>query len=190
MASERYLNAKISRLKREIGEIEDYFYVQSAARDAAEHAGMLERKRDDVVRGAVLQIHTATEDLLNSLLIQKMLTAVPATRKVKLRGVAGKGLQRVLFGRGSIGFDMKLSLAVANRVISGRVRDQLIILNTLRNRCSHNWLLRSPVRRGKRPAQRKAPLLPYDGDDLHKPAVLKSFCAEYGAVYVKLFMQL
>src|SRR6516165_1078929 len=29
-------------------------------------------------------------------------------------------------------------------------------LNTLRNKCSHNWLLKVPVRRGKRPRRRAA----------------------------------
>jgi hypothetical protein len=190
MASERYLKAKVSRLKREIREIEDYFYVQTGARDLHENAGMLERKRDDVVRGAVLQLHTAVEDLLNSLIIHKVLSAASVTRMAKLRSIEGKALRRMLFGGGSIGFDMKLNLAVANRVISSKIRDQLIVLNALRNKCSHNWLLKSPVRRGRRPAQSKPPLLLYAGDDLHKPAVLKNFCNQYGAVYVRLFMKL
>jgi hypothetical protein len=60
-------------------------------------------------------------------------------------------------------------------------------LNTLRNKCSHNWLLKAPVRRGKRPKQKKPPLLLYRGRDLHNVDVLEEFLAEYDPIYYKLF---
>ena len=190
MASKRYLKAKIARLTREIAQIEKDFYYQAAQESLDEHAGMLERKRDDAVRAAVLQLHTAIEDILNLLIIHRVLNAVSLTRERKLRGVAGKALHRMLFGGGSIGFEMKLNLAVAHRVISDDVRRNLLVLNTLRNRCSHNWILKAPIRRGKRPAQKKPPLLQYRGEDLHKPAVLRDFCGEFWRVYLRLFMKL
>jgi hypothetical protein len=47
--------------------------------------------------------------------------------------------------------------------------------------------LKVPVRRGRRPKQKKAPLLLYSGRDLHNVSVLKKFLGEYGPLYAKLF---
>ena len=190
MPSEQYLRRKVSRLKREIDRIDRYFYLSPEGKDLDELAGMLERKRDDVVRSTVLQLHTAIEDLLNSLIVHQVLNAQSGTRKRKLRTVTGRALHKMLFGRGSLGFEMKLNLALVHRVITSNVRNRLLVLNSLRNKCSHNWLLSSPVRRGKRPAQKKPPLLQYEGGDLHKPETLERFYSEFGMVYVKLFMKL
>jgi hypothetical protein len=41
------------------------------------YAEMLERKRDDMVRSAVLQLHTAIEDILNSTIVCCVLDAKP-----------------------------------------------------------------------------------------------------------------
>jgi hypothetical protein len=46
-----------------------------------------------------------------------------------------------------------------------------------------------PIRRGKRPAQRKLPLLLYQGRDLHTVAGFKEFAKVYGMLYVRLFMK-
>ena len=50
-------------------------------------------------------------------------------------------------------------------------------------------MLRVPVRRGKRPKQKKPPLLRYEGRDLHRVDVLEDFTREYGLLYVRLFMK-
>ena len=55
------VEAAIKRLTREIDEIDDFFYKPSENDDRLLHAGMLERKRDDMVRSTVLQMHTAIE---------------------------------------------------------------------------------------------------------------------------------
>jgi hypothetical protein len=73
--------------------------------------------------------------------------------------------------------------------MNATTQEQLMELNTLRNKCSHNWLLKTPVRRGKRPRQKKPPLLLYRGRDLHNVAVLEDFAGEYGAIYVKMFVK-
>ena len=49
------VEAAIRRLTREIEEIDSYFYMSQEASDRHAYAGMLERKRDDMVRSAVLQ---------------------------------------------------------------------------------------------------------------------------------------
>jgi hypothetical protein len=112
------------------------------------------------------------------------------TRRRSVRGHSARALRSLLIGGGSIGFDRKIALALALRVITSRTRDRLQILNTLRNKCSHNWVLKVPTRYGKRPAQKKPPLLLYEGRDLHSVPVLKDFVSEYGGgIYLKLFMK-
>lgn len=55
----------------------------------------------------------------------------------------------MLFG-GGIGFDMKLNLAIALGLLNVSTKEKLTLLNTIRNKCSHNWLLKLPQRRGRR----------------------------------------
>jgi hypothetical protein len=185
----RSTEAKISRLTREIAQIDEFFYKSDENEDRLQYASMLERKRDDMVRSAVLQMHTAIEDLLNSLIVCSVLNAKPERRKSKMCSGRGKGLRRMLFGAGSLGFDMKLNLAIGERLMTLRTKERLMELNTLRNKCSHNWLLKMPVRYGKRPKQKKPPLLLYKGQDLHNVTVLKDFGAEYGSIYCKMFLK-
>ena len=61
----RSVETLISRLNREISEIDKAIYLSDQT-DRVLMAGMLERKRDDIVRSAVLQLHTSIEDLLTS----------------------------------------------------------------------------------------------------------------------------
>jgi hypothetical protein len=188
-SSHRSVEAKIRRLTREIADIDHFFYGASAQDDRDIHAGMLERKRDDIVRSAVLQLHTAIEDVLNEILVCRILGANSGTQERKTRSKSGRALCTILFGALSVGFDTKLNLAVALRVLSQKTAERLRELNSLRNKCSHNWLLAGPVRRGKRRAQKKPPLLVYKDANLHKVAILKEFASEYGGIYVDLWLE-
>lgn len=185
----RTVEAKIQRLTREIAAIDEFFYRGNEEEDRALYAGMLERKRDDMVRSAILQMHTAIEDLLNSMIVCLILGAKPEDRGSKQRSHAARALRKMLFGAGSLGFDMKLNFAVALGLLPEKTKEKLTNLNSLRNKCSHNWLLKAPVRRGKRPKQKKPPLLMYNGRDLHSVDALKDFAAEYGSIYYKLFLK-
>ena len=186
----RSVEAKIARLTREIVAIDQFFYEGDKGKDPSQYAGMLERKRDDIVRSTVLQLHTAIEDFLNLLIICRVLNVKSEKRARKMRNHSARALRKMLLGARSLGFEMKLNFAVALRLLDAKTTDRLIELNTLRNKCSHNWLLKMPVRHGKRPKQKKPPLLLYRGHDLHKVAVLKDFADEYGTIYVKLFLKL
>jgi hypothetical protein len=185
----RLLRGKINRLTREIGQISEHFYSPGKDSDLVLKAGMLERKRDDMVRSAVLQMHTSIEDLLNSMIICSVLGIKSDDRSRKSRTKSARALRKMLFGAGSLGFDMKLNFAVALKILNSQTKDRLMELNTLRNRCSHNWLLNVPVRYGKRPKQKKPALLLYKNQDLHKVETLKEFTAEYGVLYCKLFLK-
>jgi hypothetical protein len=182
------LETAIKRLTHEIEEIDDFFYKSNENADRVLYAGMLERKRDDMVRSAVLQMHTAIEDLLNGLLTFKI-TGKKARHWRSPRNQSARALRKMLIGGGSLGFEMKLNFALALRIINSRTKERLAILNAVRNKCSHNWILRVPVRYGKRPAQKKPPLLLYEGRDLHSVAALKDFVNEYGDIYVKLYLK-
>jgi hypothetical protein len=72
-ANERSVEAKIRRLLREITEIGKLFYHLDKAGDRDQYAAMLERKRDDIVRAAVLQLHTSIEDIVNKHLMRLIL---------------------------------------------------------------------------------------------------------------------
>jgi hypothetical protein len=87
-----------------------------------------------------------------------------------------------------LGFEQKLELAVALKIVPNKRRKRLAILNTLRNRCSHLWLLKVPVRKGRRPRQQKLPLLQYEGRDLHKTTTFRDFLGEYGPLYARMFV--
>jgi len=104
----RSVEAKITRLTREIAEIDEFFYRGEENQDRYLYASMLERKRDDVVRSAVLQIHTAIENVLNSQITCRILNAKLETRSSKMRTKSGQALRKMLFRGGSMGFEMKL----------------------------------------------------------------------------------
>lgn len=176
----------VKRFKKEIREIDEALYA-SGDDDPVLLAGMLERKRDDIVRSAVLQLHTSIEDLLTSLILYRALDITDKKRRHRLGSERGKAFRRMLYDRESLGFDMKLNFAVGIALISPALRKKLMELNIMRNKCSHTWVLKNVVRRGKRPAQLKPPLLQFRGQDLHKVSVLKEFISEFRVIYVRLY---
>ena len=185
-----YIEKRISRLISELNELDEHFYGKSTQKDRDQFAGMLERKRDDVVRAEVLQLQTAIEDILNLLIVDELLEAKSENRSRKLSTKCGRALNTMLYGSQSIGFNSKIKLACSLRIITPKVAVALEQLNTLRNKCSHNWILNAVVRRGKNPKIKKVPLLNYKGRNLHKVLVLKEFLDYYATIYIRLFMKL
>ena len=183
----RSVETKIKRLTREIEQIGEYFY-QPDRHDRVGYAFMLERKRDDVVRSVVLQMHTSIEDLLTKSILCQFLQA-PEDRVRRMRGKKAASLRNILYGARGMGFEAKLNFAVALGMLNSKARARLIELNTLRNRCSHNWLLKAPVRRGRRPEHKKPPLLSYRGRDLHRVDVFRQFVGEYSSFYVRFWLR-
>jgi hypothetical protein len=173
----------VKRLSQEIAEIDAEIYP--SYEDDREF--ILERKRDDIVRSTVLQLHTSIEDLLTQLILYAALGITEPKLRHRLSSEKAKAFRRMLYDRESLGFDMKLNFAVGLGLLTPAARKQLMELNTLRNRCSHNWVLNRPVRRGKRPAQLKPPLLHFRGKDLHKVPVIKDFISEFSHVRLSLY---
>src|SRR6266851_8686467 len=130
-AKRSFIRRKISRLEHEIALIDQGFYLTEKDGNPAQHAGMLERKRDDMIRAAVLQLHTSIEDILDHHIMCHVL-GVPAHKRMRLMPTrSGKALRRLLTSAEGLGFDQKLDLAVAFRIVSDQRRKRLAILNTL-----------------------------------------------------------
>jgi hypothetical protein len=183
-----YLKRKVSVLKREIAQINSAFY-ELESNDLEQQASMLERQRDDVIRGAVLQLHTSIENLIDKM-IMCHLVGVSADKLGRMMGSnRGKSLRKLMMSAGGLGFDQKLDLATALKIVSDKRRKRLSVLNTLRNKCGHHWLLKELVRKGKRPGQLKPPLLLYEGRDLHQVATFRDFISEFGPLYARMFVQ-
>jgi hypothetical protein len=62
------VEARIRRLTKEIAQIDTELYGVNGL-DGIGVAAILERKRDDIARSAVLAIHTAIDDLLTQLIL-------------------------------------------------------------------------------------------------------------------------
>lgn len=184
----RSVQTTIKRLGREIRELEDFVYNEGEIDDVL-RASNLERRRDDIVRASVLSIHTAIEDVLSAWIACRILGATPETIRSRRGTVRSGALTRLLLDRNCIGFHQKLELTLSLGLIARHTYARLKILNGLRNKCSHNWLLRTNVRRGRRPSQKKPPLLRYEQRDLHRAEVLKEFLGEFGPMYARLFVR-
>jgi hypothetical protein len=188
-ARERYYERQIRRLRKEISQIDAFVY--EVAGDAAQRYSMLQTKRDDVVRGVILQFHTAIEDLLDIWLESHLLGVRPEMRNkaARSRRIAARAISDLLTGGSSIGFDRKLKLLLALKLLRQPTCKKLRELNRLRNKCSHNWLLNVRLRKGLKPHAPKLPLLQFKNQDLHTPAALHDFVAEYGLLYARLFLR-
>ena len=179
---ERAAATTIKRLTREITQLETAFRGDFESKDAISKAYDLETRRDDLIRSSVLHLHTYIEDQIDSLIMRKMLNVGALVRPNQ----RGRALKRMISGGGSLGFDMKLNFAVALGVMNEKTRRKLMELNTLRNRCSHHHTLTGNVREGKRPGQKKPPLLNFRGRRLHSVPVFEEFAAEYWELWLSL----
>jgi hypothetical protein len=125
-------------------------------------------------------------DLMTDSLLTEILGTPHRKSYKKMRSKRAQALARMLTGPASLGFDTKLNFAIVVGVISPKARDKLRELNTLRNKCSHHWLLNVAVRRGKKTRQPRPRLLSFRNRDLYKIPVLKDFLREYGLIYYNM----
>jgi hypothetical protein len=178
----RTVERNIRRTQREIAEIDAFVYPGDE--DRFLYLGSLERKRDDIVRAAILQMHTAIESILTTLLLQRALDLPIEDRHLTQRSKSGKTMERLIR---EFTYDKKVELAFALRLVRQSTKTKLNEIGALRNKCAHNWLLNVRLRRGKPRTAKKPPLLQYGGKNLHHVATLKDFMGEYAGVYLRLF---
>src|SRR5262249_51378421 len=93
-----------------IGQIESFLYDLDAQDEQIGVAALLEHKRDDLVRAAVLQIHTAIEDLLTQIILYCTLGITKEEYKNRLRSDKARALRRMLYGGGSLWFRCEAQL--------------------------------------------------------------------------------
>lgn len=184
---------KIRRITRDIVSLERIMYGSHDQEDQVLCAGMLEHRRDDVVRGAVLQMHTAIENVLTEMIEDRLLSVPPGNQKRRdkaARSAAGKALYSFLEGDQRLrplNFFGKLSLARGLGLITPSLQKKLAELNSLRNKCSHHWLLYVRPRRNKKRSAKKPHLLAYKGHSLHDPEVFEDFFSDFGELYLRLY---
>lgn len=169
-------------MRCEIAEIDAFVYPEDE--DRFIYLGALERKRDDIVRAAVLQMQTAIEDILTTVLLQTTLDLPSEDRHVTLRSKSGKAMERLIR---EFNYDKKVELAFSLRLIRQNTKARLNEIGALRNKCAHNWLLNVRLRRGKPRTAKKPPLLQYGGKNLHRAEVLRDFMSDYAGVYLRLY---
>jgi hypothetical protein len=75
-------------------------------------------------------------------------------------------------------------LARSLNIIRSKQFTDLVELNSVRNRCSHNWILSKLTRRRIKPSKSKRPLLRWRGTNLYKTDEFMTFVAVYSRHYV------
>jgi hypothetical protein len=184
------LQRKIKNIAREIEGIESTLY-STADKDRENQYFSLQQKRNHAVRGIVLELQLAIEDLLNLWLKSFFLHCKPRylQRVARKNPVLAQALDQLLAGSGSLSFEKKLELVEGTRLIRKTTRKRLSELYSIRNKCSHNWLLDMPVRKKIQRNQPKRRLVEYRNRNLFEIPVLTDFVEEYGSMYYKLFMK-
>jgi len=89
--------------------------------------------------------------------------------------------QAFVSGGTSIGFVRKATLLRMLKLISKKTFNALLILNALRNRCGHVWILREG--KGKKWARHT---LAFKGQNLFDAETLAEFVGDYNDVFLKL----
>lgn len=179
------VEARIRKLTREIDEIDGFFYGSNKEKNRFGYMGMLERKRDDIVRSVVLQLHTAIEELMTDGLFDWILGTKHLKSRRKRRATRrGQALERMM---GRLGFDAKLDFAVVTNLFRPKMVERLRELNRMRNKCAHHWILDTPNRRSGQARGKRPRLLTSGGRDLHNGTVLREFVSEFGHAYFLIF---
>jgi len=184
------LEKRIRSVEREIREIEDEFYSGQDI-DLENRLFLLKVKRDLTVRGIVMELHLALDDLLNvwigSFLCRSRGRQLQRIWK-RRRGLA-RGVDELIEGERSIGFRHKVVLLKAAGLLNNPLYKKLLELNRLRNRCSHSWLLDYVIRKGVKRGKPKKHLLEFRGRNLYQVAVMKDFIREYSTLYYHPYLR-
>jgi len=189
-AKEQALQRQIRKLSEEIKAIESTIYL-AHDNDPYNQRFLLQQQRNHAIRGVVLELQLAIEDLLNVWLKAYVLRCKPIDRNAAggKKPKLARAVDQLLEGAGALNFERKLDLAEGTGLINKAIHDRLRELYRIRNKCSHNWLLDTPIRRRIQRRQPKRRLLEYRNKNLFEISVLRDFAAEYGSMYYKLFLK-
>ncbi len=174
---------RIIKLRAEIESIESFFYGAKDG-DNDDAFFMLKIKRDNVIRGMILELHLSIEDLLNGVIKSHILST-----KTGKELVASSAVDELLVGERAMGFKQKIIYLKAASLIRPQLFNDLDTLNRLRNKAGHNWTLNRVIRKKIKRNKRKRPLLEYKGRNLYQHEVIKEFIAHYGRIYYRLWLK-
>lgn len=170
----------IHNLLHPVDDPDSYFNLRNA-----------ESQKEDAVRGLVLHLALAMENILDDLYLRAFLGYRPAINARRPRGKRARILEGIL----KLNFSRKLDLARDTGLITKKQYAKLDALRALRNKCAHNWQLDVIQKRGKRrrPGAQPLPtkrLLEHEGKNLFDIGVLKDLLTQYGPIYLSLFRKL
>lgn len=182
----------MDRIEREVAEVlKDVEKIHALIHplddpDPRQKLFMARSRKEDAVRLTVLQIALSIEDMIDDLFWRSLAGHSPHSKKrrSKKKGVPHELDELLTSGR--FRFEAKLKLARILRIITKKQQRQLELLNALRNKCAHNWMLDIARTRATkiRPARR---LLEYKGNNLFDLETLQDFMHVYSQIYLNLF---
>ena len=171
--------ARCDRLTKEIEKLVSALYNTSDNDDRLRYEN-LKNYRVEVMRSFIMYMHLAIEDLLRALLFDFI-----------------KKQNRNLTRKATIKFTREITSAELVRwcgrlnLITRTVYRRLLDLNSIRNRCAHNWLLDIPRlqnvgTRGRR-RRKRIPVVMYENRNLlNRDVLLNTFCRIYGKIYTDM----
>lgn len=182
------LKERIRQTLRDVARIQSLIHPVND-KDARTNLLNARAQREDAVRGFVIQIATAMENMVDELYRRAFLGYRPAGRNPRRpRGKLAKELDELL-ETGKLSFDAKLRLARVGGLITKAQYGKLDKLRALRNKCAHNWNLDVVAKRARKPRPSRR-LLEYNGRNLFDIGVLEELLSEYGPVYLSMFGKL
>jgi hypothetical protein len=174
---------RISKITADIARIEKSFF-RSDDPDLRQRFYELQRKREHLLRSIILELHLSIEDIITSAIGNELLQGR------LIRSPSGHAIRDLLEGEYALGFRHKLLLARSLNVITRAEFTDLVELNTVRNRCSHNWQLNKVTRRKLKPSKVKKPILRFRGTNLYQTDAFLQFVGLFSRHYVKLWLRL
>lgn len=173
---------KVNKITADIARIErSFFRAEDPDLDQRYHE--LTRKREHLLRSIVLELHLSIEEIITGAIGNALL------RGRLVRSPIGQTIRDLLEEDRSLGFRHKVMLARSLSLITTKEFAELTELNTVRNRCSHNWSLKKLTRRKIKPSKRKKPLLRWRGTNLYKTDDFLAFVKVYANHYVRLWLR-
>jgi hypothetical protein len=170
---------KADRLKSVIDKLEDSLYSINE-RDPRLRYEYLKTYRVEILRGFVVHMHLATEDLLKAILFDFFVR--------QNKRLTTKETKRIVDEMRS--FELIQWCGRLNLITTLQYR-QLLELNRVRNGSAHHWILDLPkykrvmMKNAKR--RIRVPVVVYNNKNLFNSRVFADeFCPTYGSLYLKL----
>jgi len=174
---------RISKISADIARIEKSFF-RSDDPDLRQRYYELQRKREHLLRSIILELHLSIENIITGAIGNELLQGR------LIRSPAGHAIRDLLEDDHALGFRHKLLLARSLNLITRAEFTDLAELNTVRNRCSHNWQLNKVTRRKLTPSKAKKPILRFRGTNLYQTDAFLKFVGLFSKHYLKLFLRL